>query len=177
MRRKRHSAEQIVKKLRTATRVPCDRRRSLAQLGERPGAAGLPVCLPGSPGTHPLGQRLRVYGPGRPELAGEDRREDALHRTGLALGERLRRELQRQAARRATQAGALLHAEGGEGPDRELALGVQSLPAAQRAGIPSSSTRGDRAATTPARRGSNLKSGTTCSGQVRRNSAVSQVVS
>ncbi|MDP6461199.1 MAG: hypothetical protein QGH59_05400, partial [Gemmatimonadota bacterium] len=46
-------------------------------------------------------------------------------------------------------------------------------PSAQRTRLPSSGTRSDRAAATPARRRSNLESGTTCPGQVNREAEFS----
>ena len=46
-------------------------------------------------------QRSGVHGDASAGLAGTCRGEDAVHRAGQSLGERLHRELQRQAARRA----------------------------------------------------------------------------
>jgi len=54
-----------------------------------------------------------------------DRCEDAVHRTGLAVGERLRGELQRQATRRAAERGDLLHAQGGAEPGARVATRIQ----------------------------------------------------
>ena len=51
--------------------------------------------------------------------------QDAIHRTWLALGERLLRELQLQAARRVSERRNLLLAEGGAGTGRTLAGSLQ----------------------------------------------------
>ena len=67
------------------------------------------------PGLHPLRQRPEVRRRGRPAMDRRGRRPDRLHRTGFALGERLHRELQRTAARRAPERGDLLHPEGSPG--------------------------------------------------------------
>ena len=60
-------------------------------------------------------------------LSGHD---DELHRARLALGEPLRRELQRPGSRRAAQRRGLRHPPGGPGRRRGVAQRVQHLPAA-----------------------------------------------
>src|ERR1019366_6654208 len=50
-------------------------------------------------GAHPFGQRTRVYCRGVAEVAGKAGHEDALYRAWESVGERVLRELQRQAAR------------------------------------------------------------------------------
>jgi hypothetical protein len=57
---------------------------------------------------HPLGQRPEVRRHVRPGLDRRGRREHRLHRAGLTLGERLRRELQCTAQGRTAQRGNLL---------------------------------------------------------------------
>ena len=53
-------------------------------------------------------------------------RRDRLHRAGLTLGERIYRELQRPAARRAPERGDLLHPQGSPGSHRIVAAPLQS---------------------------------------------------
>jgi len=64
-------------------------------------------------------------------MAWPDRCQNAQHRTRLTLGERLLRELQRQAARRIAEWRNLLHAEGGADRDRKLASALQQHQAPQ----------------------------------------------
>jgi putative transposase len=66
---------------------------------------------------HPERQWQRVHRQVRPGVAGTGRREDAVHRAGVALGERLRGELQRQASGRAPEAGVVRHPARGQGAD------------------------------------------------------------
>ena len=68
------------------------------------------------------------------------RRQDRLHRTWQSVGERLLRELQRQAARRTAQRRDLLHIEGGPDRDRKLATSLQHRASALVAGIPTAGT-------------------------------------
>ena len=77
-------------------------------------------------------------------LAGRPRRHHPVHRTGLALGERLRRVLQRQAARRALKRRDLLHAQGGADPDGQLAAALQRPATSQLAWLPSAGAGDDR---------------------------------
>ena len=58
-------------------------------------------------------------------LARPDRRQDALYRTGKPLGERLLREPELKAPRRASERRDLHDAAGGAGADRELATPLQ----------------------------------------------------
>ena len=68
------------------------------------------------------------------QLARRARRHDPVHRARQPLGERLRRVVQRQAARRALERRDLLHAQGGADPGRRLAAPLQRPAAAQLAG-------------------------------------------
>ena len=62
-------------------------------------------------------------------------REDTLHRTRIALGERLQRELQRQTQGRTAERGDLLLNDGGKGADRTMAQALQNHQAAHFAGL------------------------------------------
>ena len=62
-------------------------------------------------------------------------REDTLHRTRIALGERLQRELQRQTQGRTAERGDLLLNDGDKGADRTMAQALQNYQAAQFAGL------------------------------------------
>ena len=64
------------------------------------------------------------------------------------MGERLLRELQRQAARRTAQRRDLLHTKGGKDRDRKLAASLQHGASTLIAGISTASTRGPRLAST-----------------------------
>ena len=63
----------------------------------RAGAALGPVRAAGRARAHPQRQRAGVHGEGGAGVAGPGRRDDAVHRAGEPVGERLHRELQRQA--------------------------------------------------------------------------------
>ena len=79
-------------------------------------------------------QRQR-HGDDPPGHAGMDqphRRRLALHRAGQAAAERLRRELQRQAARRVLERGG--HRQPGRGPHRDRALAARLQPRAPALG-------------------------------------------
>jgi hypothetical protein len=102
-----------------------------------------PICRVGRARTFPIGQWCGVYGQGGACLAREGRREDAVHRAGLALGERVHRELQREAAGRVAQRRDLHDAAGGAGADRAVAEPLQHGEAALVAGVPASGARGD----------------------------------
>ena len=102
----------------------------------RAGRVGRPVHRTGSASAHQVGQRQRVHCHRRPDLAWPDRREDALHCAGLAMGERLQRELQRLASRRAAQRRDLLQPRRGQGADRAVAPSLQHRSAAQQPGLP-----------------------------------------
>ena len=68
-------------------------------------------------------------------MTAPDWREDTLHRTRTALGERLQRELQRQTQGRTAERGDLLLNDGGKGADRTMAQALQHHQAAQFAGL------------------------------------------
>ena len=70
---------------------------------------------------------------------------------GIALGERLHRELQCPIARRAPERGDLLHPQGSPGSRRILATPLQRRAPAQQPGIPAAGTRDDRHAKLAAR--------------------------
>src|SRR5262249_57229949 len=74
--------------------------------------------------------------PGAATVAGGARGPDAVHRPGQSVGERLLRELQRQAARRMLKRRALLFPEGGADGDGTMAAELQQAPATLRAGLP-----------------------------------------
>src|SRR6188768_4315562 len=74
------------------------------------------------------------------------RSQDRLHRARKPVGERLLRELQRKAARRAAERRDLLHIEGGADHDRNLAAALQQGAPTLVAGIPTAGTRGTRLA-------------------------------
>jgi len=75
---------------------------------------------------------------------GEGRRDDALHRAGQPVGERIRRELQRQAARPSAQRRDLAHGARGQGAHRAMAAALQHGPAALIAGLPATGSGDDR---------------------------------
>jgi len=95
--------------------------------------------------------------PCRPRLVGQDRREDALHRARIAMGERLQRVLQRQGQGRAVEWENLLYPEGSYHPHRTLATTLQHAASAQLARLPAASPRNDLASSCrPTRRSSSL---------------------
>src|SRR5262249_48954234 len=87
--------------------------------------------------------------PGAATVAGGARGPDAVHRPGQSVGERLLRELQRQAARRMLKRRALLFPEGGADRDRTMAAALQQGPAALRVGLPAASPGGLSPRTAP----------------------------
>src|SRR5262249_55138410 len=96
--------------------------------------------------------------PGAATVAGGARGPDAVHRPGQSVGERLLRELQRQAARRMLKRRALLFPEGGADRDRTMAAALQQAPATLRAGLPTAGPGGlspkplhERSSTPPGR--------------------------
>src|SRR5471030_33598 len=89
-----------------------------------------PVRRTWATGARPVGQWPRVRRQGSPSLARQGWREDAVHRAGQPLGERLLRELQLKAPRRAAQWRDLHDASRGPGADRELATALQCRQAA-----------------------------------------------
>ena len=72
-------------------------------------------------------------------------REDTLHRTRIALEERLQRELQRQTQGRTAERGDLLLNDGDKGADRTMAQALQNYQAAQFAGLQAARTKDHRA--------------------------------
>lgn len=84
-------------------------------------------------------------------VAGAAWYEDPVHRAGQPVGERLLRELQRQAQGRVPEAGDLLQPQGGSGDHRHLAGSLQPRAAALIPGLPATRARhngGDRTAAT-----------------------------
>ena len=79
------------------------------------------------------------------------RRPHRLHRAGLTLGERLHRELQCPAARRAPERGDLLHPEGSPGSHRIVAVPLQRDPPTWQPGIPAAGSGDDHHAKLAAR--------------------------
>ena len=69
------------------------------------------------------------------EVAGESGHRNVVYRTRKSLGERILRELQREAAGRVSERRDFLLAEGGTDRDREVASRVQHEAAALGAGI------------------------------------------
>jgi len=106
--------------------------------GDRGG--GRRDAVPGSPGAYSLGQRPGVRGEGVAEVAVKCRDGNAVHRAGQPLGERILRELQREAARRMLEWRDLLLAEGGTDRDRTVEGGVQHAAAALGARIQAADT-------------------------------------
>ena len=74
-------------------------------------------------------------------MAAENRGEDAVHRTGQTLGERLLRELQRRAEGRTAQWGDLLQLEGSAHRDRALEKRLQRGKTPQFAWLPATGHR------------------------------------
>src|SRR5205085_5741825 len=79
-------------------------------------------------------------------MAWPDRRQDALHRTGKSLGERLLREPELKAQRRAAKRRDLHDDAGGASADRELETPLQCHPPALVARLSAAGPRGDLAA-------------------------------
>src|SRR5215472_4656026 len=110
------------------------------------------------PRIYPLRPWPGVHRPGAATVAGGARGPDAVHRPGQSVGERLLRELQRQAARRMLKRRALLFPEGGADRDRTMAAALQQAPAALRVGLPAAGPGGlspeplhERSSTPPGR--------------------------
>jgi hypothetical protein len=135
MARKRHTAEQIIGKLRTAE-------IELAKgLGAGAGSSGRALC--GTRGSELSAQRQwqRVHRDRSAGVARTRGRGDALYRAGKPLGERIRGVLQRKTSRRVAERRDLLHAPGSPGHPRVLASGVQHVPSPQLAGLSPTGTR------------------------------------
>jgi hypothetical protein len=116
--------------------------RAQPDLRRAPGDPGLALRIPRRAGAHPLGQRPRVYGAGGARLARQGGREDALHHARVAVGERVRRIVQRNAARPALERGDLLHAARSEGATRALAPSLHPGAAAQLDRLQTACARG-----------------------------------
>src|SRR3546814_18962643 len=101
-----------------------------AQERRRAGGAGRAVRHARSARAYPVRQWPGIYRDGGAGMAGEGRREDALHRPRIAMGEWILRELQRVAARRTAQWRDLLLTNRRPAPDRRLAAPLQPPPAA-----------------------------------------------
>jgi len=71
-----------------------------------------------------LGRGKTVLGK-RPGVAGTGWCEDVVHRAGVTMGERLCRDLQRQAPGRATRAGSVRRAARGQSAHRAVAAALQ----------------------------------------------------
>ncbi len=106
---------------RVHTRVPVDRRGAAFGLGERAMPSGGALHRARRARAHPLGQRAGIHSAGGARLAGPSGCEDALHRAGQPVGERIHRELQRQAAGRTLERRNLLHTRRGARRDRSVA--------------------------------------------------------
>src|SRR5262252_8621242 len=110
------------------------------------------------PGAYSIRPWPRVHRHGAAPVAGGAGCPDAVHRPGQSVGERLLRELQRQAAGRVLKRRALLLPEGGADRDRTMAAALQQAPAALRAGLPAAGPGGlspeplhERSSTPPGR--------------------------
>jgi transposase InsO family protein len=99
---------------------------------------GIPAHIRSDNGPEMVATKLR-------EWLDQARHEDAVHRAGQSMGERLLRKLQRQAAQRVAERRDLLHATRSTGTDRAMATALQPSPTTQRAGLPPAGARGTRA--------------------------------
>ena len=105
---------------------------------------GIPAYICSDNGPEFVAEAVRRWG----RRGGEP---DRLHRTRFALGERLHREFQCAAARRAPERGDILHSEGSPGSHRIVAVPLQRDPPTWQPGIPAAGTRDDRHAKLAAR--------------------------
>src|SRR5581483_5768499 len=96
----------------------------------------------GNSGAHSFGQWGRVRGEGVAAMAGEVGHRDVVHHAGKPVGERLLRELQREAAGRVPERGDFLFAEGGSDRDRKMAGAVQHEATARGARLQAACPRG-----------------------------------
>jgi hypothetical protein len=78
---------------------------------------------------------------GTARMAGAAQNEDAVHRAGKSMGERVLRELQRETQGRVPQAGDPLQPERGSGCDRRLARSLQPGAAPLIVGLPAACAR------------------------------------
>ena len=102
-------------------------------------------------GVHPLRQRPGVRRRGRAALDRCGGVPHRLHRAGLTLGERLYRELQCAATRRAPERGNLLHPQGSPGSHRIVAVPLQRDPPTWQPGLPAAGAGDGRHAKLAAR--------------------------
>ncbi len=91
------------------------------------------------PVVHPVGQRAGVRSAGDSRLDRRHRRQNRLHRAGIALGEWILRELECQAPLRAAQRRNLLQPARGEDPDRTMEEALQHNTTPQSPGLPPAS--------------------------------------
>ena len=117
-----------------------------AQIRRRAPLPGRSLRNPRSTRTHSVRQRPGVRRDKRSRMAWPDRRQDALHRTGKSLGERLLREPELKAQRRAAKRRNLHDDAGGASADRELETPLQCHPPALVARLSAAGPRGDLAA-------------------------------
>jgi hypothetical protein len=75
-------------------------------------------------------------------VVGQVGRRDVVHIAWKPVGERIHRELQREAQGRTVEWGDILHGARGKGVDRDVASALQSGPTTQLAGLPTASTGG-----------------------------------
>ena len=115
--------------------------RAIREIGI--GRADRPVHPARHPGIHPLRQRPGVSRRACAAVGCCSRRPHRLHRAGLTLGDRLYRELQCAAARRAPHRGDLLHPQGSPGSHRIVAVPLQRYPPTWQLGIPAAGTGDD----------------------------------
>ena len=118
----------------------------LAALAELFVTRGPPAHIRSDNGPGAAGVRSTIYRQCRATVAGEDRREDALHHTWQPMGEWLLWVLQWLDARRALERGDLLHSGRGSDPDRSLATALQHRKAAQLPGLSASGSGNGHAA-------------------------------
>ena len=126
--------------------MPGAHRCAPAQARRRAGSLCRAVHRAWSASASPVGQRQRVHRYRGPEMARSGRCEDALHRTRLAVGEPLKRELQWLASRRTAQRRDLLQPRRGQSADRGVAPSLQHRPSPQQPRLPTAgSGSGDTA--------------------------------
>ena len=112
--------------------VPGDRGGSQDPLARRARGAGRSVRPTRASRVSEVGQRTGVQRETRAAVVGARGRRDALYRAGQPVGERLQRELQRQAQGRAVERGDLLLVGGGGRAGRAMEARVQYRPTPQR---------------------------------------------
>lgn len=83
---------------------------------------------------------LECHDEGSARMAREGRSEDIVHRVGLSVGERLRREFRQQVARRVTERRNDLLNQRNTTAHRAVAQDVEHHQAAKQSALPTSST-------------------------------------